>query len=266
MGLMDQWGDALVEEGLREAAETFFGARKALENEITVFESRVAMLHSQAREIQSWIAGINCLLGSEENSRQFFRMVGIEFSHESVYQESTCRLQFRRPRSFTRKGLFCKAVWEVYQTLARLIEKYAHGEPYTDPMHPGRTLVTVYYGQVRKQCAELNARILKLNEANRPSESLSFAKRMDPALVQKESITGGGEQTWSLDQDLAFTPLDFDSYDLPNLPDLPVDSKARAAIEACCADIFQQQRAHVDAVLDEVLDPMNKKVCILERA
>lgn len=265
MGLMDEWSDTLVEEGLREAAETFFGMRKALEDEIKIFESRVATLHNQAKEIQSWFAGLNCLLGSEDNSRQFFRALKIELPHERFFLELACSLQFRRPRSFTRKGLFYKTVWEIYASLARMIAKYTHGEPYTDPDHPGRVFITVHYAQVFKQCTEINVRILKLNESNRPSETLAFAKRMDPGMVQKESITGGGEQTWSLDQDLAFIPLDFASYILPIFPEFPLDAKAKTTIESCCLEIFHRQRGHVDAVLDEVLDPNNKRMCILER-
>lgn len=265
MGLLDEWGDALVEEGLREAADTFFGARKAVDEEIAYFESRVATLRAQAEDIRAWFAGLNCLLGSEGNSRSFFTALGVALPDEDLYHHTVCSLQFRRPRSFTRKGLFAKTVWEVYESLARMIEKYMHGAPYTDPLQPGRVLISIHHEQLRRLCAEINSRIAALNESNRPSESLAFAKRMDQVQIQKESITGGGGQAWCLDRDLAFTPLVFDHYELPIFPDLPMDNKARAALEACCAQIFSRERSHVDTVLDEIFDPTDKKVCILER-
>lgn len=265
MGLLDEWGDALVEEGLREAADTFFGARRRLEQEITLFEDRVSRLHTQAEEVRSWFAGLGCVLGGEGNMRQFFEALGVTIEDPDIFTLSACSLQFRRPRSFTRKGLFAKTVWEVYEPLAQLVEKYMHGAPHTDPQFPGRVFVSLHYAQVIQHCAELNELIHKVNEYNRPSESLAFAKRMDQALVQKESVTGGGGQTWALDQELAYAPLDCAKYALPAFPDLPVDSRTRDRAAVCCAEIFQREKGHVDAILDEVFSPTDKKFCILDR-
>lgn len=265
MGLLDEWGDALVEEGLREAADTFFGARTALDEEIAFFETQAARLKDRAGEIRSWFAGLNCLLGSEEGSRMLFDALGVTLDDASLYSLQVCSLQFRRPRSFTRKGLFAKTVWEVYEPLARLIEAYMHGVPYTDPLQPSRVMISVNHGQLRKHCAEINERIRTVNESNRPSESLGFAKKMDQLQIQKESITGGGGQTWTLDRDMAFKPLDFDSYGLPAFPDLPVDAQAQSRLKECCNRIFESRREHVDAVLGEVFSPDDKRMCILTR-
>jgi hypothetical protein len=265
MGLLDEWGDALVEEGLKEAADTFFGARTALDEDIAYFESQADKLRLKAAEVRSWFAGLNCLLGSESSTRLFFDSLGVTLNDESLYSLQACSLQFRRPRSFTRKGLFAKTVWEVYEPLARLIEAYMHGTPYTDPLHPGRVMITVNYNLLLRQCERLNERINGVNESNRPSESLGFAKRMDQTQMLKESVTGGGGQTWTLDQDLAYALLDFEKYDLPAFPDLPLDSKARSILEESCARIFSQRRGHVDAILDEVFDPEDKTICVLDR-
>jgi len=265
MGLLDEWGDALVEEGLREAADTFFGARTALEEEIAFFESQVARLKGQVEDIRSWFAGLNCLLGSEEETRFFFDSLHVTLDDPTLYVHKVCSLQFRRPRSFTRKGLFAKTVWEIYEPLARMIESYMHGTPYSDPMHPGRVMITANHDHLRKFCDEINTRVKSVNESNRPSESLAFAKRMDQTQVFKESLTGGGGQTWTLDRDLAYAPLVFEDYDLPAFPDMPLDAKARATLEECCAKIFSRRREHVDAILDEVFDPEDKTICVLDR-
>jgi len=265
MGLLDEWGDALVEEGLKEAADTFFGVRKALDDEIAWFEEQAAKLRGGAAEIRSWFAGLNCLLGSEAASRMLFDSLGVTLDDPSLYARQVCSLQFRRPRSFTRKGLFAKTVWEVYEPLARFIEAYMHGAPFADPLQPGRVLITVNHDHLRKRCAEINARIRGVNESNRPSESLGFAKKMDQMQVQKESITGGGGQTWTLDRDMSFPPLDFDTYDLPAFPDLPVDGRAQDKLRACCNTIFATRRDHVEDVLGEVFSPEDKRFCVLSR-
>lgn len=265
MGLLDEWGDALVEEGLKEAADTFFGARKALDDDIAHFEEQAAKLRARVDEIRSWFAGLNCLLGSEAAARMVFDALGVTLEDPSLYTRQVCSLQFRRPRSFTRKGLFAKTVWEIYEPLARSIEAYMHGVPFTDPLQPGRVMISTNHGQLRKRCDEINARIRSVNESNRPSESLAFAKKMDQMLVQKESITGGGGQAWTLDSDLAFRPLDFDSYVLPAFPDLPLDGRAQARIRECCNRIFDMRREHVDEVLGEVFTPEDKRFCVLSR-
>lgn len=265
MGLLDEWGDALVEEGLREAADTFFGARKALDDDIAYFEEQAAKLGARVGEIRSWFAGLNCLLGSAEGSRLLFDALGVTLEDPALYSLKVCSLQFRRPRSFTRKGLFAKTVWEVYEPLARNVEAYMHGTPYTDPLYPGRVMISVNYNQLHKLCAEINQRIKNVNESNRPSESLAFAKKMDQALVQKESLTGGGGQAWTLDRDMAFKPLDFDTFGLPSFPDLPLDEKARVKVKECCNRIFEMRRDHVDGVMDEVFSPEDKRFCVLSR-
>lgn len=265
MGLLEEWGDALVEEGLREAADTFFGARKAIDDDIAYFEAQASRLRERSEEIRSWFGGLNCLLGAGEGSRRLFDALGVTLGDESLYTLQVCNLQFRRPRSFTRKGLFAKTVWEVYEPLARLIESYMHGAPYTDPAQPGRVMISVNFTQLRKLCDTINERIRTVNESNRPSESLAFAKKMDQRLIQKESITGGGGDIWSLDADMAFKPLDFDSYGLPAYPDLPIDSTAHAKLKECCNAIFENRREHVDDVMDEAFSPEDKSLCILTR-
>jgi hypothetical protein len=89
---------------------------------------------------------------------------------------------------------------------------------------------------------------------------------MDQTQMFKESVTGGGGQTWTLDRDLAYAPLVFEEHALPAFPDLPLDSKSRAVLEECCAKIFSLQRGHVDAILEEVFDPSDKTICVLDRS
>ena len=119
-----------------------------------------------------------------------------------------------------------KMAWCLYTELSGMIDAYMHGAPYADPLYPGRKLVSVHYDQVRRHCEAVNERIVRLNEFNRPSESLGFAKRMNQNQVHKESVTGGGEGTVSLDEDLAFSPIEFEDCGVPFFPDLPVDGTA----------------------------------------
>ncbi len=266
MGLLDQWGNALVEEGLREAADTFFGIRKALDDDITFFEQRVAILRELAPEIDGWLAGLHCLLGSTEETRKLFAALGVRVPDDKIFDLHACSLHFRRPRSLTRKGLFTKTVWEVYAHLADLISRYTHGVYTPDPTMPGRMLLSVNLDQILNLCAELNRRIMAINERNRPSESLGFAKRLDQARIAQESATGGGGETWTLDAALSFAVLDCDKLGLSTYPDLPTDANARDIVEAYCRNVYASRRAHADAMLTEVQDPHDKHSCELRHS
>jgi hypothetical protein len=74
----------------------------------------------------------------------------------------------------------------------------------------------------------------------------------------KESVTGGGGQTWTLDRDLAYAPIIFEDQNLPAFPDLPLDSKAHAHWKNAAPEFSASGAVHVDAILEEVFDPQGQ--------
>lgn len=265
MGLLDEWGDVLIEEGLREAADTFFGARKALEDDLAIFTQRVSLLATQTEKIENWRVGLRCFFGSTQITHDLFSALGVCVTGTCPLCASACHVCFNRPRSLTRKASFAKTIWAVYTHLAELIGTYMHGTYSPDPNTPGRMLLSVNLTQVQKMCQELNQRIAVLNKSNRPSESLGFARRLDQDRVMKERITGGGSESWRLDADLSFAPLNCDDLGLPVYPDLPVDTKARTTLTRFCHAFYIQHQKHADAMLAEIQNPDNKRVCTLLR-
>lgn len=252
MSIMDEWGDALVDETLHEAADTFFGARKEVEDEISLFTSRVADLRAQAEKIRPWSAGLFFLLGSEEGQKL---MDTLRITLPEEYFSGGDRPSLPRLRSFTRKGLFVKTAWQVYTSLAGEISAYLHGAFYADPLYPGHKLKTVHYLQLKRHCEAINEHIARVNESNRPSASLAFAKRMDQELIRKEIATGGGVGTASLDEDLAFTPLDFDQYGLPFFSDFPVDGATEKLVKDYCARIYAEDPQRANRAQEELTRP-----------
>lgn len=250
MGIMEEWGDALVQETLREAADMFFGVRREAEDEIALFLSRVADLRLQAEKIHPWRAALSALLGPAGSS-EFADMLSAPMPVSTVSEEA--RPPLLRLRGFTRKGLFVKTAWHIYTVLSGMIDTYMHGAPCTDPSRPGHTLTTIHYEQLQRHCAALNERIARVNESNRPSESLAFAKRMDQNLMQKESITGGGEGSTSLDGELAFSAVDFDACGLPFFPDLPTDGAAKKRFRNLCATIFTRDPSRAKDALAKLM-------------
>ena len=84
-------------------------------------------------------------------------------------------------------------------------------------------------------------------------ESLGFAKRMNQNQVHKESVTGGGEGTVSLDEDLAFSPIEFEACGLPFFPDLPVDGATEKQFRDLCAGVFAREPERAVMALETLL-------------
>jgi hypothetical protein len=232
MGRMEEWAEGLRYESLRQAADTFFGARKAVERDRALLTQWAHKLHAVSRRLETWTAALNCVLGTPENSRMLLQRLGMALPEERLYELQACLVQVARPRSFTRQGLYCKIVWAVYEHWADALEEYHHGRPYTDPTLPGRKLHTPGYQQVVSLCAELNARIEHTNTAYRPSESLEFVRRLDPAAQDKASVLGCGTELCSLDASLALPLVDLTSFGLVPWPQPPAEEVARRAVKA----------------------------------
>jgi len=261
MGRMEEWAEGLRYESLRQAADTFFGARKAVERDRALLMDWAQKVHRISQKLETWTAALNCVLGGEANTRALLERLGVRLPEARLYEVQACLVQFSRPHSFTRQGLYCKIVWAVYEHWADTLREYHHGRPYPDPSLPGRVLHTPGYQQVLSLCAELNARIEHINAAYRPSESLEFARRLDPAAQDKASILGCGAELCSLDASLALPLVDPASLGLLPWPQPPAEEAARRAVKELCQRIYREQREVAESVLESAFRGADKHVC-----
>lgn len=261
MGRMEEWTEGLRYESLRQAADTFFGARKAVERDRALLMEWAQKVHGVSRKLETWTAALSCVLGGAANTRALLERLGASLPEERLYELQACLMQFPRPHSFTRQGLYCKIVWAVFEHWADTLHEYHHGRPYPDPSFPGRILHTPGYQQVLSLCAELNARIEHTNTAYRPSESLEFARRLDPVAQEKSSILGCGAELCSLDASLALPLVDLASLGLLPWPPPPAEDVARTAVKEVCQRIYREQREIAESVLESAFWGTDKHVC-----
>lgn len=264
MDRMEEWAESLRYESLRQAADTFFGARKAVERERAVLLDWAEKVRQVGRKVETWTAALHCVLGSEANLRLLLGRLGLVLPEERFYAAQACLVHVARPRSFTRQGLYCKIVWSVYAHWADALHEYHHGRPYQDPALPGRALRTPGYQQTLELCAALNERIQHTNAAHRPSESLEFARRLDPAGQSMASLLGCGTELCSLDESLALPAVDPASLGLPAWPEPPEEARARAVVHEVCGRIFREQRELVEGVLAALCRGADKGLCVVE--
>jgi hypothetical protein len=219
---LEQFTDGLVEEGLKDAAETFFGARRDLEKEIERFESRVEELRRVYQRLSLRYATLSGLLGDREALKRFWQTLGV-FGPGSEVPEPAPDGEAEPiavPWGITRASRYAKTVYRTYERLERVVREYMDGVYKKDPETPGRKVKTVHYNGMLQWSLELNRKIARVNRLHSPSEAMQFAKRLDAGAQMRENVAGA-PMRYTMDRDMSFSPVDFDAAGLPRWPELP---------------------------------------------
>ena len=175
--------DSLAEETLKEAADSFFGQRRNIEEALQSYRAKVERLQDIQQEVALSLANLHYLLrqGKPETVRGFYTLIGVdpdkvpsalpnrspELSHLSV------------PWALRDKTRYSSLLKQAYAAVVDTASAYMHGRYYNDPENPRCKRVTVNYEQVKQMCAALTAQIEQANQYNSPSQILQFSKKLD---------------------------------------------------------------------------------------
>lgn len=247
--------ESLMEETLQEAADTFFGTRRDIEQAVQLYQEKVDML----RRIQEGVAGrqaeLHFLLcrGKDDVVSGFYRAVGVDATRipapgpEPAADFAKLRVPFGLPL----KTRYAKVVRAAYARFVQEARDYMHGRYFNDPEDPRRKRITVHYHQLERLCREVNERIEQANQYNSPTQMMQFSKQFDIEGSEKEAIVGVPLR-YNLDQELAFSPVDFTCAVLPAYPDFPPEEQARAPITRYCAGLASECPDEIRSILREV--------------
>lgn len=249
---LDKFGDGLVIEALTEAAQTFFGTRKDLENEIELYRETAKRLAGVEKVMLRKAGAVHYLLPGGEAVRDFYRAIGAPPSHLPDMAEPD-KSGLKKSWAITGAGRFGKLLLKAYEALYQAADEYANGRYYSDPRGSGRKLVTAHFAQLRSWCKRLNQRIQEVNAQQTPSSTLSFVKGLDPASLDRERITGGSTfgPYCNLDHELAFEPIECVALIYVAAPDLPLPDEARDAILDFAARLYKTRKREIDRLLVE---------------
>lgn len=239
----------LMEETLVEAAGTFFGTRKRLEDDIDLFKRKIETLAAMQSRVLARAGDLHHLLLEGEAAADFYAALDIDPSSfidaVSLSRRSGARF---KAMALTVHGKYAKAVKRAYQRFYEGVDVFMHGKYATD--EHGRKHLTPHYNQIMKQCHDLNERIQKVNSEISPSETLAFVKKLDVIEMEKSKFTGGGSGYENgLDEDLAFKTLDCEQSGLMEFPDLPGPDKAESEIARFCKSLAREHGDRVKALL-----------------
>jgi len=223
----------LVEEVLTDVAESFFGARKELDDLSELFMAYVERLRKEARRVEAVAGRLNHILVRNTVCREFYGMLGID--QPGPYLDS--RLLSEDPRisipfAITERGRFIKLVIRFYTELQHASETYTRGPADTDD---GTGDAPVYYNLVRSMCALINEKVCRVRDGMSPACVLQYARKFDTQHGQQATVTGATVGTYAhMDSKFECRPIDFDRLDLAQFPKLPEADAVNADIIAFC--------------------------------
>lgn len=253
MGFNDDFIDPLVEEILTDVAGSFFENRRQLDEKIDLFHSYVQALRLKEAEVRNPAALLNHLLLRGRQAPAFYEMLGVEgallaAAGSAVPQDARLCLPF----AIGFCSRYVKLVCNAYDALQKSCAFYLHGRSkagMTADPHPTKA----YYYLVLEMHRLINQEITRINASISPSCALQFAKRLNPQMVQKEQITGGGaSDTRSLDDKLCYTPIDLETLSLKKYPELPEIGAALPEVKRFCEILCRAQGRKIKEIMADL--------------
>jgi len=229
---LESMAEGLMTETLTEAATTFFGARKALEDEIELYRRRLGELERVEAEVLGRAAALHSLLPGPAAVRDFYAALGVDPGPLAEASARPLREGVRAPFALVPWRRYAGLLLAAYGALAEAADTYLHGRHAHGP--GGRKVQTVNVDQLRDWCGALNARIEALNRDQPPSGTMSFVRGLDPARQERSRLADAPlvDYAASLDSELAFAPVSCPAAQRPATPGLPPAHAVRDAVLA----------------------------------
>lgn len=253
--LPNDFSEPLVQEVLTDMANTFFGTRKELDDMMEALDAFVEELRQREAAIALRAGFLNHLFLDERAARDFYAAIKLdspellleaEFSDKTISQEI--------PFAFSTKGEYIKLVLSAYDATQKACHEYLNGKLCEDPEEQGRMDVTVHYKQIVKMCEIINEKVHQVNTGMSPVCVLQYAKKFNPEAEEKERITGAtfGGYACSIDDKLAYRPINFDSLQLKKYPELPDHDEVYHEITSFCKKEYHRHKADIKELISNL--------------
>ena len=232
MSDLKEFADQLQQEVVSDMAESFFGARKDLDDALEAFSGMVREFLPTVENLFRAAATLRSLLIDDERAARFAETIGI--TPDDILSAEGAPIFTREsiPFALTRRGRWFRCLCLTWDDYRSFTDEYIHGRYYNDPKMPGRKRLTMHYRRLAEFARLINEDIRKVNTDNSTTSVLRHFRNMDPEQVEREDMLGGAclVEGCALDQDMHFRPIDFLGYRLPEMRDLPPLSKVRDSI------------------------------------
>lgn len=244
---------ALQDEVLSEMAETFFSARKAVDDETELFRSREDDLRRAGQRALCHAGWLADLLTGPDMAEQLWRALGVPVDFMRLPVGTDACPHRDLPFAWTRGGLYEKLLQEVYEDTWRAFDDYINGAASPVPGRPGKVR-RLGYRRYRQWAAEINQLVDKANRDHSPSCVLGMARSLDVEGQEKLRVAGSGMEGYAcaLDATLALPRLDEGLPGLPELPELPPPDAAARTLRAFARRVWRERRDRAAEALARV--------------
>ncbi|SMP46300.1 hypothetical protein [Desulfonatronum lacustre] len=239
MSHLEQMADELATEVISEAAQTFFGQRKALEEEMDRFTARSRQVLELGKRVMDEQNVLHGVLLDAETIQAFYAVLGHPApEHPSPAPREEIARRLSKPTAWTLHGRYSKLLFSAYSRTHAEVDVYLHGGYRDDPTNPKRKIAFSGYLKMVEWAEKLNHTITKLNTEQSAGEVLQFVKRLDARSCSMEKAAGASCEI-GRDRGMLFTCIDFASLCLPVFPEYPppdtVQKTIRQFAKTTCA-------------------------------
>ncbi len=250
MDKLDYLSEEMVEETLKEAADTFFGQRKRIDQEMDLIARQADRLRQKAALVEKKAASLNYLLPDSESTGFFWEGLGLA---DSIYLSIKGRWEEAGPLpwALSKKSRYLKSISVQYDELRAAVNEYLFGRYVDHPEIKGKKVITVNLSNLKKWAEYINEQIRQVNSSSNPDDVMAFTRRMNINENSKRESIGQGLE-YKYQQDLCMKPLEFDSLELLEYPEIPGDKKALAWVEKAALTIFSQKKTRVMDIMNEI--------------
>ncbi|SME93014.1 hypothetical protein [Desulfovibrio gilichinskyi] len=250
--------NALADEVLNDIADTFFSARKDIDDSLEYLDTLSKQLLEKVDGIFKSCALLQKVCLGEDGYKKFWELAEINRNIFKFPKQTECsRFEDTPTFSLTSKSEYTKWVSLAYHQLASRIEVYMNGVFTDDGSHHGRKMRSVNFMDFNLFAEEVNRKIDKVNNNTSPSNVLKFAKSLDHEAVEKEKIAGCvGPECAVIDGQMAFKPINIGGFGLPDFPELPNDDASLSFLSDFCAKMYAENKIQVKELLKELRESL----------
>lgn len=245
---MTEYHSPLAEEVLTDVAQTFFGARRKLDDMIDILKEYAEVLEQKAAVVIRRAGTLNYLLVEENRSLEFYEAVGVADPGELPRCDPPDPLPYLSPGfSLTGRGRFVKTVVRQYERLWKACREYrcSSAEPLADAQKAEHACVDLRL--VKTMWEIVNGKIRQINEETSPSAVLQYAKGFDTRREKQSKVAGATAGQYSgLDRKFVYRPIPIEEVHLHDFPELPEPNASRNRVEGVAKKIYPVIRNHAD--------------------
>lgn len=224
MGSYEDIAEALAQEVLTDVAESFFGTRKHIDDMTELLNIYVQRLKDFEKEVCARAGLINYLFILPNHVKNFFDTLAVQSSDAFINCKFSSHVLPKKLRfSFTAKGEFLEWVTYAYSSLQQSCHEYLYGRGIDDTGAKSIYRKDIYLNLVKNMCRLINDRIERVNKDMPPFSILQYVRQFDPEYESKAHLAIAGYQGESsgINEKLAYQPINFNSFQLTEFPELP---------------------------------------------